>query len=66
VVTPLEFRWRFVVAADGDFSNAAGVNGNQSNANAPFSGAAYVFTGVRPPLNSGLSGPTAIFESLGR
>jgi hypothetical protein len=35
-----------VVGADGDFSNATGVNGNQSNTNAPFSGAAYVFTGL--------------------
>jgi hypothetical protein len=38
-----------VVGADGDFSNATGVNGNQSNTNAPFSGAAYVFTGLGPP-----------------
>ena len=38
-----------VVAADGDFSNATGVNGNQSNTNAPFSGAAYVFIGLGPP-----------------
>jgi hypothetical protein len=32
VVTPLEFRWRFVVAADGDFSKAAtaGVLADQS------------------------------------
>lgn len=37
-----------VVGADGDFSNATGVNGNQSNTNAPFSGAAYVFTGLGP------------------
>jgi hypothetical protein len=35
-----------VVGADGDFSNATGVNGDQSNTNAPFSGAAYVFTGL--------------------
>jgi hypothetical protein len=38
-----------VVGADGDFSNATGVNGNQSNTNAPFSGAAYVFTGLGTP-----------------
>ena len=38
-----------VVGADGDFSEAAGVNGDQSNTNAPFSGAAYVFTGLGPP-----------------
>jgi hypothetical protein len=38
-----------VVGADGDFSNATGVNGNQSNTNAPFSGAAYVFTGLKSP-----------------
>src|SRR5262249_52461591 len=31
-----------VVGADGDFSSATGVNGDQSNTNAPFSGAAYV------------------------
>jgi hypothetical protein len=35
-----------VVGADGDFSNATGVNGNQSNTNAPGSGAAFVFTGL--------------------
>ncbi len=35
-----------VVGADGDFSNATGVNGNQSNTNAFASGAAYVFTGL--------------------
>src|SRR5262249_48713799 len=38
-----------VVGADGDFSNATGVNGNQSNTNAPFSGAAYVFAGFGVP-----------------
>ncbi len=38
-----------VVGADGDFSNATGVNGEQSNANAPFSGSAYVFTGLGAP-----------------
>ena len=35
-----------VIGADGDSSNATGVNGDQSNTNAPFSGAAYVFTGL--------------------
>ena len=35
-----------VVGADGEFSDATGVNGDQSNTNAPFSGAAYVFTGL--------------------
>jgi hypothetical protein len=34
-----------VVGADGDLSNTTGVNGDQSNTNAPFSGAAYVYTG---------------------
>jgi len=38
-----------VVGANGDSSNAIGVNGNQSNTNAPFSGAAYVFTGLPTP-----------------
>ena len=38
-----------VVGADGDFSNATGVNGDQSNTNATFSGAAYVFTGLGAP-----------------
>lgn len=35
-----------VIGADGDFSRATGVNGDQSDRNAPFSGAAYVFTGL--------------------
>ena len=38
-----------VVGADGDFHNATGVNGDQSNTDAPFSGAAYVFTGFGTP-----------------
>ena len=38
-----------VVGADGEFSDATGVNGDQSNTNAPVSGAAYVFTGLGPP-----------------
>ena len=38
-----------VVGASDESSNATGVNGDQSNTNAPFSGAAYVF--VRSATN---------------
>ncbi len=38
-----------VVGADGDLSNATGVNGDQINTGAPFSGAAYVITGLGRP-----------------
>jgi hypothetical protein len=38
-----------VVGAPAESSNATGVNGNQSNNSAAFSGAAYVFTGLGPP-----------------
>jgi len=54
-----EFSWSLaisgdtvVVGADGEFSNATGVNGDQSNTNAPVSGAAYVFTGLGPPMRT--------------
>ena len=50
-----------VVGADGESSNATGVNGNQSDNSAPYSGAAYVFTlssasppfSLQPPTRSG-------------
>jgi len=38
-----------VVVGAADFSKATGVNGDQRNTNAPFSGAAYVFTGLGAP-----------------
>src|SRR5207249_11401484 len=37
-----------VVGARAEYSNATGVNGNQSDNSAPQSGAAYVFTGICP------------------
>jgi hypothetical protein len=50
-----EFSWgvavsgdTVVIGADGEFSDATGVNGDQSNTNAPVAGAAYVFTGLGP------------------
>jgi hypothetical protein len=39
-----------VVGAPGEDSAAMGINGDQSNTNAPGSGAAYVFTGLGPLL----------------
>ena len=36
----------FVASADGEASSATGVNGDQSNNDAPYSGAVYVFTGA--------------------
>ena len=35
-----------MIAAFGEDSNAVGMNGNQNNNNASYSGAAYVFTGL--------------------
>ena len=44
-------RWRssgdtVVVGADGEESNATGINGDQEDNNVPGSGAVYIFTGA--------------------
>ena len=46
-----------VVGADGEDSNATGINGNQGDNSAPNAGAAYVFTGLGPPPTPTPSAP---------
>jgi hypothetical protein len=55
-----------VVGAYGEASNATGVNGDQTNNSASFSGAAYVFTETSPPPSRGATLSGRVFTPDGR